>query len=43
MELVLTRMDHASIFLLIAGSYTPFSLLLLEGQDRVVLLTVALL
>ncbi len=41
MELVLTRMDHASIFLLIAGSYTPFSLLLLEGQDRVVLLTVA--
>jgi hemolysin III len=38
---VLTRMDHASIFLLIAGSYTPFSLLLLDGSDRVVLLSVA--
>jgi hemolysin III len=38
---VLTRIDHASIFLLIAGSYTPFSLLLLEGTDRVVLLSVA--
>ncbi len=40
-ELVLTRLDHASIFLLIAGSYTPFTLLLLEGSDRVVLLSVA--
>ncbi|CAN5459837.1 hemolysin III family protein [soil metagenome] len=40
-EKVLTRMDHASIFLLIAGSYTPFSLLLLAGSDRVVLLCVA--
>ena len=40
-ELVLTRMDHASIFLLIAGSYTPFSLLLLAASDRVVLLSVA--
>ncbi len=40
-EVLLTRLDHASIFLLIAGSYTPFSLLLLDGQDRVVLLCVA--
>ncbi len=40
-ELILTRLDHASIFLLIAGTYTPFSLLLLEGSDRVVLLVVA--
>jgi hemolysin III len=40
-NLVLTRLDHASIFLLIAGSYTPFTLLLLEGTDRVVLLSVA--
>ncbi len=40
-ELLLTRMDHASIFLLIAGSYTPFSLLLLTGSDRVVLLAIA--
>jgi hemolysin III len=40
-EIVLTRMDHASIFLLIAGTYTPFSLMLLDGRDRVVLLTIA--
>jgi hemolysin III len=40
-EMVLTRLDHASIFLLIAGTYTPFSLLMLEGSDRVVLLSVA--
>jgi hemolysin III len=36
----LRRFDHANIFLLIAGSYTPFTLLLLEGADRTVLLTV---
>ena len=35
----LRRFDHANIFLLIAGSYTPFSLLLLQGADRVVLLS----
>ena len=34
----LRRFDHSNIFLLIAGSYTPFSLLLLEGTPRVVLL-----
>jgi hemolysin III len=34
----LRRFDHSNIFLLIAGSYTPFSLLLLEGTSRVVLL-----
>jgi hemolysin III len=34
----LRRFDHSNIFLLIAGSYTPFSLLLLEGNQRVVLL-----
>jgi hemolysin III len=38
---MLTRMDHASIFLLIAGTNTPFSLLLLDGRDRVVLLCLA--
>jgi hemolysin III len=37
---VLRRMDHANIFLLIAGSYTPFSLILLEGTQQVVLLSV---
>jgi hemolysin III len=36
----LRRFDHANIFLLIAGSYTPFTLLLLEGTDRTILLTV---
>jgi hemolysin III len=36
----LRRFDHANIFLLIAGSYTPFTLLLLEGRDRNILLTV---
>jgi hemolysin III len=35
---VLTRIDHAGIFVLIAGSYTPFSLLLLEGSSRRTLL-----
>ncbi|HEX6515356.1 MAG TPA: hemolysin III family protein [Nocardioidaceae bacterium] len=34
----LRRFDHANIFLLIAGSYTPFTLLLLDGTDRIVLL-----
>ncbi len=35
----LKRLDHANIFLLIAGSYTPFAILLLDGRDAVVLLT----
>jgi hemolysin III len=38
--LFLRRFDHANIFLLIAGSYTPFTLLLLDGTERVVLLSV---
>jgi len=37
---VLRRADHANIFLLIAGTYTPFCLLLLSGTSRVVMLTV---
>jgi hemolysin III len=36
----LQRFDHSNIFLLIAGSTTPFSLLLLGGTDRVVMLSV---
>jgi hemolysin III len=36
----LRRFDHANIFLLIAGSYTPFTLLLLHGSERVMLLSV---
>lgn len=35
----LRRFDHANIFVLIAGSYTPLTLILLDGTQRVVLLT----
>ncbi|MGH3509559.1 MAG: PAQR family membrane homeostasis protein TrhA [Nocardioidaceae bacterium] len=35
---VLRRIDHSNVFLLIAGSYTPFTLLFLTGSDRWVLL-----
>ena len=35
---VLRRFDHANIFLLIAGSYTPFTLILLHGSARIGLL-----
>lgn len=34
------RWDHANINLLIAGSYTPFAMTLLEGRDRTILLFV---
>jgi hemolysin III len=37
---LVTRLDHACIFLLIAGSYTPVGLLLLDGPERVILLAV---
>ncbi|MEO6510210.1 MAG: hemolysin III family protein [Nocardioides sp.] len=37
---VLRRFDHANIFLLIAGTYTPFTVVFLQGSQRVVLLTV---
>lgn len=37
---VLRRLDHSNIFLLIAGSYTPFTLILLHGDARVALLTI---
>src|SRR5690242_5890511 len=35
----LKRADHANIFLLIAGSYTPFAVLALQGATRVAVLT----
>ncbi|MBB6626989.1 hemolysin III family protein [Nocardioides sp. KIGAM211] len=35
----LRRFDHANIFVLIAGSYTPLTLILLEGRQRVWLLS----
>jgi hemolysin III len=38
--LTLRHLDHASIFLVIAGSCTPFALLMLSGDHRVVLLSI---
>jgi len=35
---VLRRMDHANIFIIIAGTYTPLTMLLLEGTQRIVVL-----
>jgi hemolysin III len=35
---VLRRLDHSSFFLLIAGTYTPFALMLLNGGSSAVLL-----
>ncbi|WP_380285636.1 hemolysin III family protein [Kitasatospora purpeofusca] len=37
-DAILRRLDHANIFLIIAGTYTPFTVLLLDGTDRKVLL-----
>ncbi|MEU8269850.1 hemolysin III family protein [Sphaerisporangium sp. NPDC049002] len=37
---VLRRLDHANIYLIIAGTYTPLALLALEGPVRVVVLSV---
>lgn len=34
------RIDHSNIFVFIAGTYTPLSLVLLDGASRVTLLTV---
>ncbi len=38
--LVLRRFDHANIFLIIAGTYTPLAVALLNAHDATVLLTV---
>ncbi len=39
-RVILRRADHANIFLLIAGSCTAYCLLLLNGKERAVLLSV---
>ncbi len=39
-HMALRRFDHANIFLLIAGSYTPFALILLDGSVRIWLLAI---
>lgn len=36
----LRRFDHSNIYLLIAGSYTPFTLILLHGRARALLLVI---
>ncbi len=36
----LRRLDHCAIFALIAGSYTAFGLLVLDGTSRIVVLTI---
>ena len=36
---ILRRFDHANIFLIIAGTYTPFTILLLDSRDAQILLT----
>lgn len=36
---VLRRFDHANIFLIIAGTYTPFTILLLDDRDARILLS----
>ncbi len=36
---VLRRLDHANIFLIIAGTYTPFTILLLDRDDARILLS----
>lgn len=38
-HLFLKHLDHSNIFFLVAGSTTPFALLLLEGAPRVILLS----
>ncbi len=37
---LMARLDHSMIFVLIAGSYTPFALLLLHGRLQIVVLAV---
>ena len=36
---VLRRLDHSNIFLLIAGTYTPFAIMLLDGTNAEILLS----
>lgn len=39
-KLFLQRLDHSMIFLLVAGTFTPFGLVVLDGWLRVVLLAI---
>lgn len=40
MRAVLRSIDHADILFLIAGTYTPFSVLVLRGGERIAILGV---
>jgi hemolysin III len=37
---MLRRFDHANIYLIIAGTYTPFALLILRGDVRILVLSI---
>ena len=39
-DAILRRLDHSNIYLIIAGTYTPFALTLLSGSQRVQLLVI---
>lgn len=39
-KVLLRRLDHSNIFLLIAGTYTPITVALLTGSQRVILLSI---
>lgn len=39
-DAILRRLDHSNIYLIIAGTYTPFALVLLDGSQRVQLLAI---
>lgn len=39
-DALLRRMDHSNIYLIIAGTYTPFALTLLHGSQRIQLLSI---
>jgi len=39
-DTILRRVDHANIVLMIAGSYTPFCLILLDDRDATIMLSV---
>ncbi|RAE29234.1 hemolysin III family protein, partial [Burkholderia multivorans] len=39
-RLILRRLDHANIFLITAGTYTPLAVLMLDTQQAIVLLSV---
>lgn len=39
-DAVLRRIDHSNIYLIIAGTYTPFALVLLRGNERLSLLVI---